>query len=77
MSKIPLWDVIVFNVITFSLVILSTYRWKLPLRKNKMESLKELGYNFVFGVPSGYRNSNKQKVPIFYPILTPAPTVDV
>ena len=77
MSKMPLRDVTGFTVIAFSLLSFQTYSWKDPLRMNQRESLKELGYNFVFGVPSGYRNSNKQKVPIFYPILTPAPTVDV
>ena len=77
MSKIPLRGVIGFTVITFSLVILWTYRWKLPLRKNKRESLQELGYNFAFGVPSGYPNPTKQKESLCYPILTPVPAVDV
>ena len=69
--------VTVFTVIDFSLLILWTYRWTLPLRTKRSESLQESGYIFVFCVSSGYPNPIKQELIHFYPLITPVPDVDV
>ena len=77
MSKIPLRGVTSFTVITFSLLILWTYRWKLPHRTKRIESFQESGYMFVLCVSSGYPNPTKQELTHCYPTQTPVPALDV